>query len=215
MHSSFCASGTTLKVLEAAPNNSFKPTPHRGVNSALSATLHAVATPPRGGLTQALYATESMSSPEERWLTLSHGIEIPCFRVTVPWLATQEDLFQLIPRSAFIISDGGGWPMLRFKFLGFSALWGFNFVSSGSGQLSELQFRNDKSSSSKRSYRRSMPQLQRFLGRPNVVDHGVYGQQTWRISSVHVNNYIVRGTQLPSMRTFPVHTLSIQHAGGA
>ena len=36
------------------PNNSFKPTPHRGVNSVLCATLHAVATPTRGGLTQAL-----------------------------------------------------------------------------------------------------------------------------------------------------------------
>ena len=30
------------------PNNSFKPTPHRGVNSVLCATLHAVATPLRG-----------------------------------------------------------------------------------------------------------------------------------------------------------------------
>jgi hypothetical protein len=40
------------------PNNSFKPTPHRGVNSVLYATLHAVATPPRGGLTQALYAVK-------------------------------------------------------------------------------------------------------------------------------------------------------------
>jgi hypothetical protein len=36
------------------PNNSFKPTPHRGVNSVLYATLHAVATPPWGGLTPAL-----------------------------------------------------------------------------------------------------------------------------------------------------------------
>ena len=44
-----------------APNNSFKPTPHRGVNSVLCATLHAVATPPRGGLTQAL--DPSMSNP--------------------------------------------------------------------------------------------------------------------------------------------------------
>ena len=38
----------------SGPNNSFKPTPHRGVNSVLYATLHAVATPLRGGLTQAL-----------------------------------------------------------------------------------------------------------------------------------------------------------------
>jgi len=37
-----------------APNSSFKPTPHRGVNSVLYATLHAVATPPWGGLTPAL-----------------------------------------------------------------------------------------------------------------------------------------------------------------
>jgi hypothetical protein len=36
------------------PNNSFKPTPHRGVNSVLYATLHAVAAPLRVGLTQAL-----------------------------------------------------------------------------------------------------------------------------------------------------------------
>ena len=35
-------------------NNSFKPTPHRGVNSVLYATLHAVATPLWGGLTPAL-----------------------------------------------------------------------------------------------------------------------------------------------------------------
>ena len=36
------------------PNNSFKPTPHRGINSALYATLHAVAAPLWVGLTQAL-----------------------------------------------------------------------------------------------------------------------------------------------------------------
>jgi hypothetical protein len=46
-------------------NNSFKPTPHRGVNSVLCATLHAVATPPRGGLTQALGLGESMSWTEK------------------------------------------------------------------------------------------------------------------------------------------------------
>ena len=43
-----------LHLPSLQPNNSFKPTPHRGVNSVLCATLHAVATPLRGGLTQAL-----------------------------------------------------------------------------------------------------------------------------------------------------------------
>lgn len=173
---------------------------------------HAPVTPLRGGLTQASCATENMSTREETWLSLSHGIEIPGYRVTVPWLATQADLFQRIPFSEFTISKGGGWPMLRFKFLGFSALWGFNFVSSPGGRLSELQFRNDEPSSSKRSYRRSRPLLQRSLGRPNVVDHGLYGQQTWDIGCVHVDNWIARGTQLPSMRTVAVHKLSIRHA---
>ena len=36
------------------PNKSFKPTPHRGINSVLCATLHAVAAPLWVGLTQAL-----------------------------------------------------------------------------------------------------------------------------------------------------------------
>jgi hypothetical protein len=46
---------TALPSLASGPpNKSFKPTPHRGVNSVLYATLHAVATPLRGGLTPAL-----------------------------------------------------------------------------------------------------------------------------------------------------------------
>ena len=48
------ASGSDFHRHPPPPNNSFKPTPHRGVNSVLCATLHAVATPLRGGLTQAL-----------------------------------------------------------------------------------------------------------------------------------------------------------------
>ena len=48
------ASGLGAHRHPTPPNNSFKPTPHRGVNNVLCATLHAVATPLRGGLTQAL-----------------------------------------------------------------------------------------------------------------------------------------------------------------
>ena len=44
----------SLSPASLSPNKSFKPTPHRGVNSVLCATLHAVATPPWGGLTPAL-----------------------------------------------------------------------------------------------------------------------------------------------------------------
>jgi hypothetical protein len=54
------------------PNNSFKPTPHRGVNSVLCATLHAVATPPRGGLTQALGGRKAFG--------------VFAFQCSLPWL---------------------------------------------------------------------------------------------------------------------------------
>ena len=63
-------------------NNSFKPTPHRGINSVLYATLHAVAAPLRGGLTQALGATRApMITPvtkqeaEALWERLSSPME--------------------------------------------------------------------------------------------------------------------------------------------
>ena len=56
------APGLDLYRHPPPPNNSFKPTPHRGVNSVLCATLHAVATPPRGGLTQALGGRKALNS---------------------------------------------------------------------------------------------------------------------------------------------------------
>jgi hypothetical protein len=40
--------------IKATPNNSFKPTPHRGVGHVPALRLHASAAPPRVGLTQAL-----------------------------------------------------------------------------------------------------------------------------------------------------------------
>jgi hypothetical protein len=42
--------------LGLGPNNSFKPTPHRGVGHAYALRLHMSAAPPRVGLTQALGA---------------------------------------------------------------------------------------------------------------------------------------------------------------
>ncbi len=68
-----------------APNNSFKPTPHRGVNSVLCATLHAVATPLRGGLTQALDGRKELCSCVVRncdsSASVSVALRISCRRV--------------------------------------------------------------------------------------------------------------------------------------
>jgi len=61
-----------LSASKEPPNNSFKPTPHRGVNSVLCATLHAVATPPRGGLTQALELPRMESKALQ---TFEHAIQ--------------------------------------------------------------------------------------------------------------------------------------------
>jgi hypothetical protein len=61
-----------------APNKSFKPTPHRGVNSVLYATLHALATPLWGGLTPALGTSGRPSTNSENALRLGR---LQCLRL--------------------------------------------------------------------------------------------------------------------------------------
>ena len=73
--------------MSLAPNNSFKPTLHRGVNSVLCATLHAVATPLRGGLTPALggrkaldcFAFQHIDFAGVGWRCSSVGFMRRCF----------------------------------------------------------------------------------------------------------------------------------------
>ena len=50
------------QVVWVPPNNSFKPTPHRGINSVLYATLHAVVATLWVGLTQALGGKKAFGS---------------------------------------------------------------------------------------------------------------------------------------------------------
>jgi hypothetical protein len=55
---------TLISAVESGgpqPNNSFKPTPHRGVGHVPALRLHVSAAPPRGGLTQALGALGNRS----------------------------------------------------------------------------------------------------------------------------------------------------------
>gem|GEM_PF-3624421 len=90
--------------------------------------------------------------------------------------------------------------------------WGFNFVSYAENRLTELQFRNDKLHSPKRTYRRSRPGLQNTLGRPNLVDLGLLGQQTWQVDNIWIDNHFAKGSRLASLQQVPVHFLSIRHA---
>ena len=154
----------------------------------------------------------TMSDIERNWQVLSEGIEVSRYSVIVPWGITKAGLFQLIPATEFAISEGGGWPMLRFRFLGYSALWGFNFVSSPDGVLTELQFRNERLDSFRRTYRRSVPLLQRALGTPNVIDFGRIGQQMWWRDSIRIDNHLGcmrrKGEDLARVS---VHDLSILH----
>jgi hypothetical protein len=145
----------------------------------------------------------------ENWQVLSRGVSAPRQDVFVPWLCSQEHLYASFPPETFWLSDGGYWPTARLKMLGFSAAWGFNFVSVP-GRLSEIQFRNELSHSSKRTYRRSRPALQRFLGQPNVVDHGLLGQQTWAHGSVRVENWVSPCRRASDGSPALVHHLSVR-----
>ena len=68
--------GCRRVFMSLAPNNSFKPTPHRGVNSVLCATLHAVAAPLRDGLTQALGGRKRLIALLFNILTLPASIGV-------------------------------------------------------------------------------------------------------------------------------------------
>lgn len=151
-----------------------------------------------------------MTMINAQWLSLSQGIDIPNLNIFIPWLISKDELFEIIPYSYFVMSQGSEWPTLRFSLLGFAAAWGFNFVSHSESKLTELQFRNDKLHSPKRTYRRSQSKLQNSLGRPNFVDHGFLGQQIWNIDNIWVDNHLAKGLRLRSMQTVPVHFLSVR-----
>jgi hypothetical protein len=125
--------------------------------------------------------------------SLSKGIRVDGYGVLIPWLTSESQLFELFPSSTFAISEGGCWPMLRFKFLGFSALWGFNFVSHPLKLLSELQFRNERLHSPKRSYLRSAARLHKALGPPNYVESVELGQHAWRFGGIVIDNSLRSG----------------------
>ena len=158
-----------------------------------------------------------MSKIDENWLSLSKGIEIPSIGLSIPWLANVDDLFHIVPQKQFSFSAVGGWPILRFKFLGFSALWGFNFVSDSSERFTELQFLNKSPHSPRRTYRRSRAALHKALGTPNLVNYGLLGQQTWRRDGVCIINYVLSGNDISPGNTItvPSHFLSIRHDNGA
>ncbi len=158
-----------------------------------------------------------MSTINENWSSLASGIKIPSLNVSVPWLTNVDDLFQIIPKNQFAFSTGGGWPILRFKFLGFSALWAFNFVTSPAGQLTELQFQNSNPHSPRRTYQRSRVALQKALGNPNIANYGLLGQQVWRMHGLYINNYILSGKDIypGGTITVPNHFIGIRLDRGA
>ncbi len=95
---------------------------------------------------------------------LHHGILVPEYSLSVPWLVSPRSLYRYIPRKHFRFSPAG-WPLLRFTCLGINAEFGFNFVSHPEGRLVSLQMIVDDSPISTRD---GVPtQLLDALGRPN------------------------------------------------
>jgi hypothetical protein len=145
---------------------------------------------------------------DNAWSFLNEGVFVQGHDVLVPWGCTEDALLSAFPQGTFWLSAGGRWPTSRLKILGFSGLWGFNFVSVP-GRLFEVQLRNENPASSKRTYRRSRASLQRALGRPNLVDQGLLGQQSWAKGDVRVNNWLARGSTASGHTEVPVHHLSV------
>ena len=79
------------------PNKSFKPTPHRGINSVLCATLHAVAAPLRGGLTPALGC---MNQDNDQFIYITWAIQATIALVILSGLYPAKKLYASTKRTA-------------------------------------------------------------------------------------------------------------------
>jgi hypothetical protein len=149
-----------------------------------------------------------MSTPAERSLRLQNGFDVPSFEVFVPWHITKTELYELIPKKHFSVSAGGFWPQLEFSLFGLVALFGFNFVSSTKGELTEIQLCTYHSRRLRRIFRKSAHVLVEALGTPNLVNIP-RGQLSWRYGELRIESALTKHLSAEGTKGRNVHALSI------
>src|SRR5262245_16330026 len=148
-----------------------------------------------------------MAGELDSLVSLHTGILVREYGVHVPWLITEPELYQLIPQSAFAISDGG-WPMLQMTLLGVTGEFGFNFGTHPEGKLLELCLSNHDESSLRQTFRDTSAILRNSLGTPNVVDFPDEHLR-WHNGWLSVDNAIETGHLCRTGQDVTYHSLSV------
>lgn len=142
---------------------------------------------------------------------LHAGIYVPEFGTRVPWLITENELFEYIPKDNFTFSLAG-WPMLQCSILGVRALFGWNFVTHPDERLIELQFENSDQETIKQTVLAVSDALREHLGEPNVVS--LPENQRWQDEHILVINRIGTGYRPLLKKTLTSHRLQVVFFSG-
>lgn len=119
----------------------------------------------------------------------NYGFDVPEYQTRIPWLISEADLYERIPRSVFDYSLAG-WPVLHFTVFGIKAAYGFNFVTHPEDLLLEICYMNLDESSVLSTYRSAASHLSTQLPEPERQN----GQmQFWSTSSTCLRNSIDHG----------------------
>ncbi len=141
--------------------------------------------------------------------SLHDGIPVPEFDVRIPWLISERELFEFIPRAAFNVTYPG-WPQLRFTLLGVNGEFAFNFVTHYRRKLLEVRMRNDDEATFHDTFCESAECLRRRLGDPNSIDMPNSYHLRWDDGRVSVDNHVDTPDHpvLPGLGLIS-HTLSV------
>jgi hypothetical protein len=100
---------------------------------------------------------------------LRDGIVLENLGVTIPWLITEPELFQLVPESEFTRSVAN-WPMLSCTVLRISLVWGFNFVTHSDDRFTGVRYDSFDTVTSNETFATASTCLLAELGTPNCVN---------------------------------------------
>jgi hypothetical protein len=129
---------------------------------------------------------------------LRAGVPIPEFGAVIPWGVTEAELFALVPQAALTRSPGG-WPLLRFRFLGVEGQFAFNFVTHPKGRLIEVALASGDprlpgdERPLYREFTRISRLLHRDLGKPNWIDVPKSHHRRWGDWELWVDLAVDRG----------------------
>jgi hypothetical protein len=107
-----------------------------------------------------------------RGMSLKHlrdGIILENLGVTLPWLITEPEMFQLVPEAAFTRSVAN-WPMLRCTVLRIDLEWGFNFVTHSNERFIGVRYDRSGAETTGETFAAASTHLLAQLGTPNCVN---------------------------------------------